>query len=79
MGRSAGARNDHFDAARRRLLRIGKESIRGAMRGNDHELVGNSQLGQQRYRFLQNREIRFAASEHPDQRARTPRRLNRRM
>ena len=66
MRGSAGAGDDHLEAACLRRLRVLVQALRGAVRGDDLGLVGDFQLVQDLGRSLQGRPVRLASHYDAD-------------
>jgi hypothetical protein len=72
MSGTTGSSDNDFDAARRGLLRICEQSVRSPMRRDNHQLIGNSELGENCDRFLKDGEIRLTSPQDSDQRLGPP-------
>ena len=70
VGGAAGPGDDHPDPPPGRLLGVAVEQVRRAMGGHDPQLVRDAELGQQRRALLEDREVRAAPADDPDERSR---------
>src|SRR3990172_7547321 len=68
MGGAAGPGDDHLDPPRRRGLRVAEEMVRAAMGGDHAQLARDIEHLEERGCLLEDREVRAAAADDPDDR-----------